>query len=357
MIKRLERLVLRSRLGYLVYRVVLWWHYCRDCSEIDSAIKKYCGDGLSNVQFRRMRRRVRSVIIRYGWCPMEYFVYNYDAKTPRERRQMVGEFEKHWFAFRVNSQRSIQIFNQKWDTYQHFKKYYGREIIKVTKETHVSEFDEFVKNHNSFILKPLSSSMGRGVRKVDVQQDQPIDSLFNSLLEENPKGFLAEELIIQDPSMAILHPQSVNTMRVNTLRTKDGVLVFKPSIRIGRGDSVVDNAGAGGIFAKIDENTGEIEKVFDEYKHLYEVHPDTGFKLIGYRVPHMDEAKALAAELMDVLQDCAYVGWDLGLTPNGWVMVEGNVEAQFTFQIFEECGFRDDFSKILKQIKINRGNR
>ena len=45
-----------------------------------------------------------------------------------------------------------------------------------------------------------------------------------------------------------------------------------------------------------------------------------------------------------------YIGWDLALTENGWVMVEGNRTAQFGWQITTQTGFREEVNGYLKEM-------
>ena len=55
--------------------------------------------------------------------------------------------------------------------------------------------------------------------------------------------------------MAVLHKESVNTLRIHTICFDGDVTVFHPYIRIGRGKSVVDNAGSGGVFTSCNPET------------------------------------------------------------------------------------------------------
>ena len=91
--------------------------------------------------------------------------------------------------------------------------------------------------------------------------------------------------------MAVLHKESVNTLRIHTICFDGDVTVFHPYIRIGRGKSVVDNAGSGGVFTSCNPETGEVLTVVDEYGNIYTNRPDTGFPLIGFMVPYWKEAK------------------------------------------------------------------
>ena len=75
--------------------------------------------------------------------------------------------------------------------------------------------------------------------------------------------------------MAVLHKESVNTLRIHTICFDGDVTVFHPYIRIGRGKSVVDNAGSGGVFTSCNPETGEVLTVVDEYGNIYTNRPDT----------------------------------------------------------------------------------
>ena len=68
--------------------------------------------------------------------------------------------------------------------------------------------------------------------------------------------------------MAVLHKESVNTLRIHTICFDGDVTVFHPYIRIGRGKSVVDNAGSGGVFTSCNPETGEVLTVVDEYGNI-----------------------------------------------------------------------------------------
>lgn len=173
------------------------------------------------------------------------------------------------------------------------------------------------------------------------------------LLKLYPGGFIAEEVIQQDEQMAQLHPESVNTLRIHTLQNNGIVEVFHPYIRIGRGKSVVDNAGGGGVFTSCNPETGEVLTVVDEYCHSFTKHPDNGFPLVGFRVPCWKEAFDFARQLALANQDVHYAGWDLALTKDGWVLVEGNPRAQMIFQISEGKGCKNELIEICNRLGIN----
>lgn len=98
---------------------------------------------------------------------------------------------------------------------------------------------------------------------------------------------------------------------------------------MGRGTSFVDNAGSGGIGCNVDSKTAVIVCAGDEMGNDYIYHLDTKVKLIGYKIPKWEEAVSTAIELARQVPDVHYVGWDLALTNNGWVLIEGNEDGQF----------------------------
>ena len=63
------------------------------------------------------------------------------------------------------------------------------------------------------------------------------------------------------------------------------------------------------------------------YSHsgeTFEEHPDTGCRIKGREVPLFDEAVALVLKASQAFGFMATIGWDVGLTPDGPVIIEGN---------------------------------
>lgn len=79
--------------------------------------------------------------------------------------------------------------------------------------------------------------------------------------------------------MAALNESSCNTVRYLSFLNKSGFFAITPFLRTGRKGSVVDNAGAGGIFANVDVKTGVVyTNGIDELGNEYECHPDSGIR-------------------------------------------------------------------------------
>lgn len=218
----------------------------------------------------------------------------------------------------------------KMKTYEVFRDYFKREVIQIKSEADFEAFSQFVSSHDHYMVKPVAASRGNGIRKETAPRtDDEVRAAFKALLGAGP--CVLEELIDQDPLMAQLHPQSVNTIRYATYLDDEHVHTIACFIKIGRGESVIDNGGAGGFLAAIDEATGKIiTPGRTEFGEVIEVHPDTGIPLVGFQIPKWDELLELVKELPTVLPEQKYVGWDLALSETkGWVLVEGNSGGQF----------------------------
>ena len=298
---------------------------------------------------KQLFERIKEAHQRYGWYPDEYFLYHYDDLTDEQRQLVIGDREHSIIAEAMNDRKAAKLLSDKWETYCLYKPYFQRVAILV--RGGYSQFQELLKQKTRLILKPIDGTFGKGIQIVKAESME--HGLIRKLRRDYPEGFIAEEVIEQDPRVAKLHPESVNTMRVITICYNNEVEVLRAFIRIGRGKSVVDNASSSGFLTACDQKTGEILTVMDKKAgHVYTTHPDTGCQLVGFRVPRWEEALDLARKLALQQDGIHYAGWDLALTEDGWVMVEGNPRAQMGFQVSEQRGVRDDLMNILQRFNV-----
>lgn len=283
----------------------------------------------------------------YGISHTDFLQCRCDQTSFHQISSIVPFREQKDLWCQVNQASSRVFLYDKFKAYLRFKDYFHREVVFVNDRKTEDEFVSFCRTHSRFIVKPLSSFCGKGIQLIDTNKGS---CRFESILGSYPDGFIIEELIEQDEVLSKLHPESVNTVRINTANYGTSVEIKWPCLRIGRGKSIVDNAGAGGIFGAIDITNGFITDVSDEYHHTFTEHPDTGVPLIGFQVPKWKEACELAKHLASLIPDCRFVAWDLALTEKGWVMVEGNHCPLLIYQIATGKGIRKEFSEMKKRL-------
>ena len=326
-------------------------YYSKRC-ELDGTIDKF-ESGASKGRRRQLKRKMLAAMVLYQWNFEEFFLFDYEHLSNSERKAFVPEYEKNVFCDMVNDAKTADVFYDKWATYLSFRRFFGRDVIEIRdiSDLQSDKVTNFLKSHSSFIVKPVSQACGRGIEILKSSPTKSAEEQLKTILEVNKGAYVLEELIVQNEIMASFHPQSVNTIRIPTIRVNEGAEIIHPYMRIGQGSAVVDNAGAGGIICNLNPQTGEVIAACDEAGHKFSVHPDTGKKIIGFIVPRWQEAVEKTKELADVLPNVKYVGWDLALTDNGWIMIEGNDKGQFVFQYPSHEGFRTEFESIKKRVK------
>lgn len=305
---------------------VCWYWQKNGKKEEKEVLAEYFNDSLSDREIRRYHRRMRHAYFHDKWSAEEYLYFQYEKLSHQGRREFVTEIEKVWFCDKVNNDEVFDIFYNKGKIYSLYARYYKREAcVLMSKDDNVDAMKSFLCRHNEVVIKPIRSSMGKGVRKLE---NADIDQVI-AIMDDYPSGIVAEEVIRQHPIMAAPHPQSINTVRVTTYIVDGKVNIIRPFMRFGRDGKVVDNGALGGLFAAIDVESGIVTDVVGKNGRRYVLHPDTKMPLVGFKVPRWEEALSFAKELAGVLPFCRYVGWDLALTEDGWIMVEGNSHGQF----------------------------
>ena len=299
----------------------------------------------------------------YGCNVDEEFYLHFDIKTDAEKREYLADIERSKYFDHLNSGGSREIYNilcDKFFLYQRLKPYYMRDMIEIQSEEDFPSFEAFVTVHDTFVVKPLDYWGGRGVHKVSLSDfNHDARAAFESILSEGvainqrhsgrqPKMVL-EELIEQDPALAVLHPNSLNAVRATAVRGKDGKIhLYHPWIKVGMNGTFVASAVFDGFDAEIDPETGiVISDGYQESGKVVAVHPDSGIRMKGFQVPRWDELVSLVDELMEQMPEFGYIGWDLALTPDGWTVVEGNYSGDFMFQLIHGRGFRKEFEDLI----------
>lgn len=130
--------------------------------------------------------------------------------------------------------------------------------------------------------------------------------------------------MVQHEALSALCPTSVNTLRIATLLGDKQEGIVYAYIRIGNGN-VVDNVDQGGMAAPIDLESGRISAVgADKKGNRFETHPMTGLTIPGTEIPYWQEAKEMALAAMRVIPQVRFIAWDVAITPDGPVFIEGN---------------------------------
>ncbi|HHY01162.1 MAG TPA: hypothetical protein GX531_07325, partial [Methanothermobacter sp.] len=246
-----------------------------------------------------------------------------------ERKKFVTWRRQRWIYRKCNEDDYGYLLRDKDEINKLFDEYLKRDWI-ISNRVSFQDFLYFTEKNPNFIAKPIHGTEGEGIYKFESLNDTQKKEIFTKY---NNKNYLFEKYIIQHNSIAELHPFSVNTVRVSTVRNSDGVNIMSASLRIGRHKSIKDNYTTGGLVAAIDLPTGIIKMpAVDKMHNKYIIHPDTNKKIIGLKIPYWSETQELVKQLGAMVPQIRYTGWDISITNNGPVLIEGNYRGNFHVQ-------------------------
>lgn len=247
------------------------------------------------------------------------------------------------------------LFHDKRKFLKHFSPFVNRTIMEVNKSTPREEVINMIRGCKEVIVKPVSGSLGSGIFKI--KSDEIDSDSFNEKLNLiYSTDSLIEQCISGCAELQKFHPQSLNTIRVVTVSDGNDHHVFGSFFRMGCGASVVDNAHAGGIYAHIDIDKGEIDsRGYNVAGESFEKHPDTGFKIEGTKIPLWEKIKSVCT---DAHKTCSgfMVGWDVVVNDNNEIVfIEGHHAPDMdVMQDTVNKGLRASFEKYYNAFKSRK---
>lgn len=194
----------------------------------------------------------------------------------------------------------------------------------------VDEAKQKILSHSELICKPSQETgSGRGIMFFQRTNERIIDDFLSNTEFDD---YVVQKFIKQHSELDKVHKGSVNCIRICSLLMQDGVHVLSSVLRMGFGDSKVDNATAednkkyDGMSCGIDEN-GCLKK----YAHGYTTganctqHPD-GLIFEGFKIPSYDKALELVKKAHPLIGHFRLVSWDVAIDENGEpVLIEANM--------------------------------
>ena len=222
----------------------------------------------------------------------------------------------------VNDAAYYPLLNDKFQFLQRYGAFLGRRWLDL-RQAGPQELARLCQDCGVVFAKPHGEFGGKGVERLEPGPDTDFEALHRRLTENGQ--FLVEEAIRQHPEVSRLCPQSVNTLRVVTLLAGGEAKFVYALLRVGSGQGHVDNISSGGMYTLVGPQ-GELEfpAFCDQTGLYYDRHPVTGVAFRGYRLPFFREAVELCCQAAQVEPRLGYIGWDVAVTPDGPVLVEGN---------------------------------
>lgn len=285
--------------------------------------------------------------LRYGSGLQDYLNFQFYNKKHAQRKTYVS--------VSYLDKAITKLSNIKWSPYISNKTNFQKNYNAFTRrdffdpDTGFEGFEAFLQRNPVFIYKPQIGQCGEGVAKLEVAKIPDIKAFYE---EAMAKKACLEELVVQHPAWEALCPGCVNTMRVITGAAKGQSWLIFAATRVGSGTSVADNFHMGGSAVLIDMETGKltgngIDKKLNEHECSA-----TGVRYDGYQVPFWEEIKKLCLDAALVNDQIHFVGWDVAVTPNGPLLIEGNRGSGFDLpQVLAKRGLKDMVDTLIARVE------
>jgi alpha-L-glutamate ligase-like protein len=220
----------------------------------------------------------------------------------------------------------------------------------------VKRFAEIVKDHSSFVIKPVRGSGGEGIivikdrayngyRKAsgDILDMADIKYHLQNILSGmfslggQPDSALIEQTVEFDPIFSDITYQGVPDIRVIVRREKPLMAMLRLPTKASDGKA---NLHMGGIGAGIDMESG-ITTTAVQYNRYIERHPETGVLLAGHQIPNWQTILEIAVKMQQI-SGLGYVGVDIVLDRRfGPMILEINARPGLAIQIANAKGLYD----------------
>lgn len=330
-------------------------------------------------------------ILRYGRINTLYFLCGYDVKTREEQKKYVhyNTFMRRRLELNTAVENNCACILRDKLYFSIFTEGIGLKEANTlfytldgdlydfrTKEKTTADAILSLGEHLLF-CKPLDGQCGKGIFLLQVRNGRmvaiekkvdkcnPIKTIEQELdaaglREYCAQGrYLMQSFVKQHPAMRSLHPLSVNTIRLLTVRSlKDGNIHTMPSIlRIGKGESVVDNTSQGGLAVGINMETGYL-KQYGFYKPDFaryledgtglfkeDEHPDSHIRFAEFQIPYFKEAVEQAKYYHSMMPSLHSIGWDIAIGEDGPIFIEGNENWEITGPQTCNGGLREKFEE------------
>jgi hypothetical protein len=228
-----------------------------------------------------------------------------------------------------------------------------------------SEWSAFARSLPAdFVVKPALGLLGKGLIAFRREGDEFVDhedrrytadDLYESLCREKEQNLFSGgyshhslKLPTQGSSKAIIqerlygHPaiaeltgtRAISTCRLITSSVDpSNTQIIASLFRVVTGHNIVDNfdkGKKGNLWCTVDTDTGRVVEACAPTRDRDRVefvtrHPDTRRNVVGFQIPDWREVRALCMHLAAVFRPQPVIHWDIGVTPDGPVVVEGNL--------------------------------
>lgn len=306
-------------------------------------------------------------ILKYGTIEWHYFSYGFDVVGLRDQNEYLDDGWFLWKSSMLNTvlpDRDKTCILRDKQLFSDLLSAWGFDSPRIIGQLNGSAMDnallaDVISTEGEYFCKPIDGQCGNGIIEVSVSAGKcsingvPAVNFCSSIqgLVQN-SSYIIQERLRQHPVIDAIYDKSINTIRLLTFFDSrvNTIVPFSAVLRVGANGNVVDNWAAGGIAIGIDLNTGCL-KEWGFYKHgkgtKTKCHPNTGVSFQGIVIPFWEDVIAKAKALHNHLCPMSIIGWDIAITPERPVFIEGNDNMEISINQEANGGLAKVFNSFL----------
>ena len=223
---------------------------------------------------------------------------------------------------KMNNKKKKKIFDDKSVFDQIFEEYLGRKCLKT--DASYDEFVKFIGTKKEIFYKKIAGNRGIGAQKINVDDYKGnIKKLYDDI--QNMDLGIVEDVVVPHDDIKKICDSGLSTIRLITLNINGKLVILDSVFMIINGGIVNCEVTGGGLSACIDVNSGiVVSDAVDVNRNYYSNHPISGEVIKGFQIPFWNEVLSLANEVYNKVPGVNYIGWDIAITNDGPIIIEGN---------------------------------
>jgi hypothetical protein len=279
-------------------------------------------------------------VFKYNISLLEYFQFHFYEKNGEERKKWAGTGYMYEYQLLMNPKKYREILENKIMFLKKYSDFVNHVYLTSEQIKNKADITKIINNPTGkIVFKHSKGQCGKGIL---IKETAGVDRavLLNEL--KNSGNDFVESFVQQHDELDALSSSGLNTIRIITQLDNDNhVYILGARLRITI-NSIVDNLAAGNIAAPINLETGIVEGpgVFSDItKNDLDIHPITGTKITGFKIPFWSETLSLVKNAALIDTNNKSIGWDIAITNDGPELIEGN----------------HDWCKLLWQLPVKKG--
>jgi len=199
------------------------------------------------------------------------------------------------------------------------------------------DLEDYLRNFkDSYIIKPtLVDGGGKNIKQLKIEFPNVIidgvdEFKLVQYLADYDSNFQIQEIAEQHPAIAEIHPDSLNCIRVLSLRWQHKIEILCTVAKFGSGGSFMDGQRHGGVNCAIDKDGRVSKHAFSDRKFSkISIHPDTNKRFADLVIPGYQRLLDKITVMHEPLLHQDLVSWDMSIGPDGEpILIEINLNSQ-----------------------------